>query len=149
MGDISCCICVVLQAYKHTILRHLLFRYRISGSSLLAAMDQSTQLPSTDVTSAQPNKSDQTDGQQEDVNRGMQEDISDSSLLQGNEVSRVDDRNGRGHTTVDIAEVLRRWTHALQRIHKQSLLLVCLIQYSVFTFHRGHHLMFVSIIFGD
>lgn len=112
-------------------------------------MDQSTQLPSTDVTSAQPNKSDQTDGQQEDVNRGMQEDISDSSLLQGNEVSRVDDRNGRGHTTVDIAEVLRRWTHALQRIHKQSLLLVCLIQYSVFTFHRGHHLMFVSIIFGD
>ncbi|KAL1824672.1 hypothetical protein ACET3Z_011450 [Daucus carota] len=105
------------------LIAHREHRYRISGSSLLAAMDQSTQLPSTDVTSAQPNKSDQTDGQQEDVNRGMQEDISDSSLLQGNEVSRVDDRNGRGHTTVDIAEVLRRWTHALQRIHKQSLLL--------------------------
>ncbi|KAL8124253.1 hypothetical protein AgCh_012046 [Apium graveolens] len=65
----------------------------------------------------------QTEGPEVDVNRGMQEDVSDSSHLQGNDVSRVDDRNGRGHTTVDIAEVLRRWTHALQRIHKQSLVL--------------------------
>nr|KAJ0217056.1 hypothetical protein LSAT_V11C300136710 [Lactuca sativa] len=32
-----------------------------------------------------------------------------------------DDRSGRGQPTVDIAEVLRRWTQALQRIHKQSL----------------------------
>lgn len=44
----------------------------------------------------------------------------------GNEenISRVDERNMRGQPTVDIAEVLRRWTHALQRIHKQSLQLV-------------------------
>lgn len=95
-------------------------------------MDQSTQLPPTDPTSAQSNINDQTDGPQEDVNRGIQEDVSDSSHLQGNDVSRVDDRNVRGHTTVDIAEVLRRWTHALQRIHKQSLLLVCHILHTMF-----------------
>lgn len=95
-------------------------------------MDQSTQLPPTDLTSAQLNKSNQTDGPEVDVNRGIQEDVSDSSHLQGNDVSRVDDRNGRGHTTVDIAEVLRRWTHGLQRIHKQSLLLVCLILHTTF-----------------
>ncbi|KAL8124251.1 AUGMIN subunit 6 isoform X2 [Apium graveolens] len=105
------------------LIAHREHRYRISGSSLLAAMDQSTQLPLTDLTSAQSIKSSQTEGPEVDVNRGMQEDVSDSSHLQGNDVSRVDDRNGRGHTTVDIAEVLRRWTHALQRIHKQSLVL--------------------------
>lgn len=95
-------------------------------------MDQSTQLPLSDLTSAQSIKSNQTDGPEVDVNRGIPEDASDSSHLQGNDVSRVDDRNGRGHTTVDIAEVLRRWTHALQRIHKQSLLLVCLLLHTVF-----------------
>ena len=34
---------------------------------------------------------------------------------------RVDDRSGRVHPTIDIAEIIRRWTHALQHIHKQSL----------------------------
>ncbi|GKA34552.1 augmin subunit 6, partial [Tanacetum coccineum] len=35
--------------------------------------------------------------------------------------SWIDDRSGRGQPTVDIAEVLMRWNHALQRIHKPSL----------------------------
>ncbi|KAF9597636.1 hypothetical protein IFM89_020196 [Coptis chinensis] len=48
---------------------------------------------------------------------------SDTTHLQVSDdiLSRVDDRSGRVHPTVDIAEVLRHWTHALQHIHKQSL----------------------------
>ncbi|XP_071734961.1 AUGMIN subunit 6 [Rutidosis leptorrhynchoides] len=69
------------------LIAHREHRYRISGSSLLAAMDESTQASNGD-----PDK------------------------------DQSDDRSGRGQQpTVDIAEVLRRWTHALQRIHKQSL----------------------------
>ena len=51
----------------------------------------------------------------------------DSSHIQVNDEmhSRVDDRGGRVQpTVVDVAEIIRRWTHALQRVHKQSLLLV-------------------------
>ncbi|RZS10382.1 hypothetical protein BHM03_00041606 [Ensete ventricosum] len=36
-------------------------------------------------------------------------------------LSKMVDRGGIVHPTVDVAEILRRWTHALQRIHKQSL----------------------------
>ena len=92
----------------------LFFRYRISGSSLLAAMDQSSQVPYTDVLSVQ--SGDLDDKEQ-----------NDGYHTQGNEetLSRLDDRSGRVHQTVDIAEIIRRWTHALQRIHKQSLQLVC------------------------
>lgn len=35
-----------------------------------------------------------------------------------------DERNGRDASTLDVSEVLRRWTNALQRIHKQALCLV-------------------------
>lgn len=93
------------------------FRYRISGSSLLAAMDQSSQAPYSDVLS----------GQSEDlhaVQMDSQEEI-DGSHFSSETLTRVDDRTGKVHQTVDIAEVIRRWTHALQRIHKQSLHLVC------------------------
>lgn len=102
------------------LIAHREHRYRISGSSLLAAMDQSTQVPSADLASANLEDKGQIDGSQ--VNGNMQRNNL-GSYLQGNEekFSRVDDRSGRGHPTVDIAEILRRWTHALQRIHKQSL----------------------------
>lgn len=92
----------------------LLSRYRISGSSLLAAMDQSSQVPHTDVLSVQSGDLDgkeQSDGYHTQVNEEA--------------ISRVDDRSGRVNQTVDVAEIIRRWTHALQRIHKQSLQLVC------------------------
>ena len=54
----------------------------------------------------------------------MNESLSTSHLQADEKSSRMDDRSVRGQPTVDIAEVLRRWTHALQRIHKQSLHLV-------------------------
>ncbi|CAK9138533.1 unnamed protein product [Ilex paraguariensis] len=101
------------------LIAHREHRYRISGSSLLAAMDQSSLVPAADLGSAHLGDREQIDGSLE--NQSSLE----PSHLQGNgeKLSRVEDRGGRGHPTVDIAEVLRRWTHALQRVHKQSLLL--------------------------
>lgn len=91
-------------------------RYRISGSQLLAAMDLSSSIPHSELLSARTGETSPILDKQEHV----------SSLFQGKEEasSRLDDRNGRTQQTVDVAEILRRWTHALQRIHKQSLHLV-------------------------
>ncbi|XP_052197129.1 AUGMIN subunit 6 isoform X2 [Diospyros lotus] len=108
------------------LIAHREHRYRISGSSLLAAMDQSSQVPYTDALSVQPGNmvddKDETDGSHaNNANRENPSNALDSSMQSDENFSRVDDRGGRVHPTVDIAEVLRRWTHALQRIHKQSL----------------------------
>ncbi|KAA8548187.1 hypothetical protein F0562_004552 [Nyssa sinensis] len=113
------------------LIAHREHRYRISGSTLLAAMDQSSQAPYADVLSVQSgdpasghlDDKEQIDGSSINVNREKQKNNLDSSSLQVNDenFNRVDDRSGRVHPTVDIAEILRRWTHALQRIHKQSL----------------------------
>ncbi|XP_058102155.1 AUGMIN subunit 6-like [Magnolia sinica] len=113
------------------LIAHREHRYRISGSSLLAAMDQSSHVPHPDVLSIQPSdlSSADTDGQGQiaepfiNMNREKAKNSLDSTHSKGNDetLPRVDDRSGRVHPSVDIAEVLRRWTHALQRIHKQSL----------------------------
>ncbi|TYH99574.1 hypothetical protein ES332_A11G075700v1 [Gossypium tomentosum] len=92
------------------LMAHREHRYRISGSSLLAAMDQSSQVPCTDVLSVQSGDLDN-----KEQNDGYHTQVIEERL------SRVDDRSGRVHQTVDVAEIIRRWTHALQRIHKQSL----------------------------
>ncbi|KAK4417857.1 AUGMIN subunit [Sesamum alatum] len=103
------------------LIAHREHRYRISGSSLLAAMDQSSLVSSTNLT-PQHLDNEETESSQADVNKENKSEL-DLSLSHGNEdkFARVDERNMRGQPTVDIAEVLRRWTHALQRIHKQSL----------------------------
>ncbi|XVF57873.1 hypothetical protein PTKIN_Ptkin07bG0017600 [Pterospermum kingtungense] len=92
------------------LIAHREHRYRISGSSLLAAMDQSSQVPHTDVLSVQS-----VDLDDKEQNDGYSTQVNEETL------SRLDDRSGRVHQTVDVAEIIRRWTHALQRIHKQSL----------------------------
>jgi hypothetical protein len=43
-----------------------------------------------------------------------------------------DDKPIKGVASVDVAEILRRWTHSLQRIHKQSLRLVLILWNSVY-----------------
>jgi len=78
-------------------------------------MDQSSQAPYSDVLSGQPGDLSAIDNKEE----------SDGSHFSNETLTIVDDRTGRVHQTVDVAEVIRRWTHALQRIHKQSLHLVC------------------------
>ncbi|KAF5739556.1 hypothetical protein HS088_TW12G00764 [Tripterygium wilfordii] len=115
------------------LIAHREHRYRISGSSLLAAMDQSSQVPYIDALSAQPTDLDSTlledkelsYGSYLSVNRVKLKNNVDSSHLQVNDdtLSLVDDRGGRVNPTVDVAEIIRRWTHALQRVHKQSLYL--------------------------
>jgi len=86
-------------------------------------MDQSYQVSYSDKHSDDKEHSDESyaNGNWEKSKSSM-----DSSHLQVNDEmhSRVDDRGGRVQPTVDVAEIIRRWTHALQRIHKQSLLLV-------------------------
>lgn len=90
-------------------------------------MDQSSVAPPHDLASSHQDNKDQAERSQADMNREKHVKSSDSSHNQGDDdrFSRVDERIARGHPTVDIAEVLRRWTHALQRVHKQSLQLVC------------------------
>ncbi|PUZ75671.1 hypothetical protein GQ55_1G215000 [Panicum hallii var. hallii] len=95
------------------LIAHREHRYRISGSQLLAAMDMSASVPHSELLSARAGETSPILDKQEQI----------SPLFQGKEeaLSRPDDRNGHGQQTVDVAEILRRWTHALQRIHKQSL----------------------------
>lgn len=85
-------------------------------------MDRGSQVPHADALSAQPNVA---------LTHLEDKEQSDGYNSQGNDEAsfRIDDRSGRVHPTVDVAEVIRRWTHALQRIHKQSLLMVCCLYY--------------------
>ncbi|GER33301.1 G-box binding factor 2 [Striga asiatica] len=96
------------------LIAHREHRYRISGSSLLAAMDQSSLVSS--------NMTPQVDNDEKESSQDLNS-KSEYSPTNGNEenFSRLDEKSTRGQPTVDIAEILRRWTHALQRIHKQSL----------------------------
>lgn len=89
-------------------------------------MDQSSLVPSANQTPSHLDD-EEIEGSKENVNKGKDKSKLDYSHAEGNDekISRVDERSVRGQPTVDIAEVLRRWTHALQRIHKQSLQLVC------------------------
>lgn len=108
------------------LIAHREHRYRISGSALLSAMDQSSQIPYTDVLSVHPGDMASTQASDRELmDSSNRENLnsSDTSHLEVNDgvLSRGDDRSGRVHPTVDVAEVLRRWTHALQRIHRQSL----------------------------
>lgn len=106
------------------LIAHREHRYRISGSALLAGMDQGSQVllgQFGDQATSHSDEREQFDGSSANSNRDKPRASVDSSHSQTNEESRVDDRSGRGHPTVDVAEILRRWTHALQRIHKQSL----------------------------
>ncbi|KAG5254463.1 HAUS augmin complex [Salix suchowensis] len=104
------------------LIAHREHRYRISGSSLLSAMDQSSQVSYSDKHLDDKELSDVSyvNGNKEKSKSSL-----DASHIQVNDEmhSRVDDRGGRVQPTVDVAEIIRRWTHALQRVHKQSLLL--------------------------
>jgi hypothetical protein len=79
-------------------------------------MDMSSSVPHSELLSSRAGETSPILDKQEQI----------SQLFQGKEeaLPRSDDRNGRTQQTVDVAEILRRWTHALQRIHKQSLHLV-------------------------
>ncbi|XP_054802834.1 AUGMIN subunit 6-like isoform X3 [Prosopis cineraria] len=95
------------------LIAHREHRYRISGSSLLAAMGQSSDAPIMNVIYGQP-------GDFPTVHIDDSEE-SDGSYLSKETSTRLADKIGKFHQEVDVAEVIWRWTHALQLIHKQSL----------------------------
>lgn len=99
-------------------------------------MDQSSQVPRAELLSAHSDDSasladdkELSDGSYTNMHDHSLGDSFETASSQASDetLSRVDDRGGKINQTVDVAEVIRRWTHALQRIHKQSLLLVCLL----------------------
>lgn len=96
------------------LIAHREHRYRISGSSLLAAMESGSHVSYPDLLSARASEVSSSFDGREKV---------DYPQTYGNTdvLSRTDDRGVKVHQIVDVAEVIRRWTHALQRIHKQSL----------------------------
>ncbi|KAJ7974740.1 AUGMIN subunit 6-like [Quillaja saponaria] len=112
------------------LIAHREHRYRISGSSLLAAMDQSSRASHSngfsvqpgDLTAASMNDKEENNGPYVHTREKRKNNLDMSlSLINDETLSRVDDRIGKAHQTVDVAEIIRQWTHALQRIHKQSL----------------------------
>jgi hypothetical protein len=71
------------------------------------------------------------------VSRGFHEEPDTvSTVPEGNEDTHIrsDEKAVKGSLPLDVAEIVRRWTHSLQRIHKQSIILVFL------------HMQFVHVI---
>lgn len=113
------------------LIAHREHRYRISGATLRAALDHSSNMAPVDSLSSESDDLSQRqkhdEGQHPSSFQNMIRERQNPSLqeieAQGSEESfiRIEERGGKASPTVDVAEVLRRWTHALQRIHKQSL----------------------------
>ncbi|KAH9301578.1 hypothetical protein KI387_013161 [Taxus chinensis] len=113
------------------LIAHREHRYRISGSTLRAALECSSNLELLDCLSSKSEDPRQREMLEEEIHTGcFQNTVSErqnqsvqQTETQGSEESfaRIDERCGKASPAVDVAEILRRWTHALQRIHKQSL----------------------------
>ncbi|KAJ7551698.1 hypothetical protein O6H91_06G025300 [Diphasiastrum complanatum] len=111
---------------------HREHRYRIDGAALRLAIERSSNILSSaeDLSCKQKNEEDnalQQNGFWHGTSLDSRDAVNNPFDAPGSDDSRVktDDRAGKASSTVlDVAEVLRRWTHALQRIHKQALRLV-------------------------
>ncbi|GLJ07026.1 hypothetical protein SUGI_0055870 [Cryptomeria japonica] len=113
------------------LIAHREHRYRISGSTLRAALDRSSSVAPVDSLSSENEDLSQRQmledekhpGCFQNTNRERQNQSLPQIERQGSEeiFPRIDERCGKASPAVDVAEILRRWTHALQRIHKQSL----------------------------
>lgn len=105
----------------------------MSGPALRAAMDRSSNVSSNELLSSTEAeeapakvKCDQTNSDYGSI--GLNHARLDMAVnaLEVNEESRSrsDERVAKGSSSLDVAEILRRWTHSLQRLHKQSIRLV-------------------------
>lgn len=113
------------------LIAHREHRYRISGTTLRVALDHSSNMAPVDSLLSESDDLSQRqkhdDGQHPSSFQNMIREKENPSLqeieAQGSEENfiRTEERGGKASPTVDVAEILRRWTHALQRIHKQSL----------------------------
>ncbi|KAH9563390.1 hypothetical protein CY35_05G123600 [Sphagnum magellanicum] len=104
------------------LIAHREHRYRIDGAVLRAAMDRDSSSLHADTFL------DDVNHKLQNEEEGVQQSSHSSSgpttegLLIDEIRSRGEDRTAKGIISpLDVAEVLRRWTHALQRIHKQAV----------------------------
>lgn len=113
------------------LIAHREHRYRVSGPALRAAMDRSSNVSSNELLSLTEAeeapakvKCDQTNSSEYGSN-GLNHARLDMAVnaLEVNEESRArsDERVAKGSSSLDVAEILRRWTHSLQRLHKQAV----------------------------
>ena len=86
-------------------------------------MERSSSISSNDVLSF---RSDEVAGSKIDQMTSGENDTHANGEFEMT-VSILDDKSLKGVASLDVAEVLRRWTHSLQRIHKQSLRLVLVL----------------------
>uniref|UniRef100_A0A7N0TQA3 HAUS augmin-like complex subunit 6 N-terminal domain-containing protein n=1 Tax=Kalanchoe fedtschenkoi TaxID=63787 RepID=A0A7N0TQA3_KALFE len=112
------------------LIAHREHRYRISGSSLLASMGQSSQVPTPDLSSQYSQETAVLDernpiyGSPTIMNWRKDKGLySSPPRRKGRKLFPMDDMNKTLFPVVDIAEVFRRWTHALEGVQKQSGLL--------------------------
>ncbi|XP_024372068.1 AUGMIN subunit 6 isoform X2 [Physcomitrium patens] len=89
-------------------------RFRIDGTLLRAAMDQDAGRPCMDSLSCDTRISWHEEYQSQPASAS-------DELCNNDKCSKQDERNGKDASPLDVSEVLRRWTHALKRIHKQAL----------------------------
>ncbi|MCO5564691.1 hypothetical protein L7F22_018358 [Adiantum nelumboides] len=112
------------------LIAHREHRYRVSGPALRAAMDRSSivssnELPSfTSEDEGPPNATVQNDQailSYSNLNHARLDIAVNALELNEESRARIDERNAKGSSPIDVAEILRRWTHSLQRLHKQAL----------------------------
>lgn len=114
------------------LIAHREHRYRVSGPALRAAIDRSSSAsteasafvadePHSFLKVEEDNCQPHSNGYVNDMSKERPDTIVPS--IEANDDIRVknEDRAGKGSAPLDVAEILRRWTHSLQRIHKQAL----------------------------
>ncbi|KAL3679918.1 hypothetical protein R1sor_022874 [Riccia sorocarpa] len=109
------------------LISHREHRYRIDGSTLRAAVDRGSNLLSNEGISEE-----QVLGNRHEDDGLLRASVRDGCWLDGSATSsdacageenkgRIDERSSKAMAQLDVAEIVRRWTHALNRLHKQAL----------------------------
>lgn len=112
-------------------------RYRVSGPALRAAMERGSSASLNEISSFSTEessaslRSNQINTSSPNNNFGLIRSNGETAVagigFEIQEENRVksEERVMKGSAPLDVAEILRRWTHSLQSIHKQALRLVC------------------------
>ena len=103
------------------------FRYRVSGPALKAALDRSSGALSNEFLSPTSEETGCSDRNNGISSKGSDDGLGTvSTIPEGHEANHMksDEKSVKGSSPIDVAEILRRWTHSLQRIQKQCTILV-------------------------
>ncbi|BBN11626.1 HAUS augmin-like complex subunit 6 [Marchantia polymorpha subsp. ruderalis] len=109
------------------LIAHREHRYRIDGSSLRTAIDRGSTVLPTEANSE--DLSLRTRPEDDVLQRPSSRDgsrldsfpTSSEGYAAEESRGRGDERSSKAMAQLDVAEILRRWTHALHRLHKQAL----------------------------